>query len=184
MDKEILPPAYVPLLTYADRHKIGEWLCRLAWYHDQTASTLREGTEIIFNLNTTNDHPSSDTHSKYTSASAHSHTSSAPTEGRHQCKGKGRVPSRSPTPPPIATPSLLREPRTSDPSTISEIFGRMTEITSSSGSHTDVGPSRTRPREDPNALPAPAIKKTTTISVGQKRKAGAAPTKKVAKRSR
>ena len=49
-DKENTPPIYVPLLTFTDRQELGEWLCRLAQYHDQLASTLREGIDVILNL--------------------------------------------------------------------------------------------------------------------------------------
>ena len=86
-DKENVPPIYVPLLTFADRQELGEWLCRLARYHDQLASTLREGIDVILALKK---------------------------EDTSQSKGKatGRGARWSPTPPSSDILSPLWEPRT------------------------------------------------------------------------
>ena len=85
-DKENTPPVYVPLLTFADRQELGEWLCRLARLHDQTAFTLREGIDLILALKK---------------------------EDTRQSKGKETPGARwSPTPPSSDILSPLWEPRT------------------------------------------------------------------------
>ena len=171
-DKENIPPAYyVPLLTYADRHQIGEWLCRLARYHDQTADALREGIDLIFALKAISDPPTSkDVCSNNASSTARDRRSQTP--GEDKGKGKGRAPRQSPTPAPIDGDMLspLWEPRTLEsPPQVSALFGKMGGIACDSGFRTEAGPSRV------NARPAPVVEKTPNIAdlyvSEQKRKA-------------
>ena len=171
-DKENFPPAYIPLLTYTDRHEIGEWLCRLARYHDQIAEALREGIDLMFALKAIADPPSRDTRSNNARTTPRARRTSAqasPREDRKRRKGKGRPPRQSPTPPsPIEDKMLspLWEPRTIESPLIGALFGNIGGLACESGFRTEAGPSRIAPRENftVNTRPAPVVEKTPTIA--------------------